>query len=213
MPNTNKPSYNPADKQDLAGILKMWQENIFRQLRVCLPAVIADFDKTAHTATVTPAITMQTTGGESLTLPNISNVPVCAAGGGGYVASFPLQKGDTGWLIFADRDISIFKQNGVVSPANTYRKHNLADAIFIPDVMGKANISDSGAVWQTLDGSVKAVLSQSGLSVKGDISINGSITVTGTVTASVDVVAGGISLKEHIHGGVTGGSGTTGVAQ
>ena len=39
----------------------------------------------------------------------------------------------------------------------------------------------------------------------------GNVNITGTLTASVDVIGGGKSLKNHTHGGVQAGSGSTGV--
>lgn len=42
------------------------------------------------------------------------------------------------------------------------------------------------------------------------IKIEGDVEVTGTVTVSEDVVGGGKSLKNHVHGGVQAGSGQTG---
>lgn len=214
------PNYNPADTQDLGGLLHVFKQNLFRDLRVCLPGIVEDFDRSVNRVTVSPAITLQTTTGECLKLPSIAEVPVCTVGGGGFMASFPLQKGDTGWLIFADKDISLFKDSETISPANTLRKHNLADAVFIPDIMGKATVAQGdGAVWQKLDGSVKAVLNESGIditgnvSIDGDLSVSGEISATGTITSDTDVIGGGISLKTHVHGGVESGSSTTGVAQ
>jgi len=45
----------------------------------------------------------------------------------------------------------------------------------------------------------------------GGIAITGDITLTGTLTASVDVIANGISLHNHKHGGVSVGSAKTDV--
>jgi phage baseplate assembly protein V len=61
---------------------------------------------------------------------------------------------------------------------------------------------------------LKAILpdgATTALTSSGGITIIGNITLTGTLTASVDVVANGISLHNHKHGGVTTGSGQTGV--
>lgn len=43
--------------------------------------------------------------------------------------------------------------------------------------------------------------------------IEGNVHIEGTVTVSQDVIADGVSLTEHIHGGVQGGSSTTGEPQ
>lgn len=224
--NPSYPAFNPADMEGLDGLMTLFKRSLLMSLRVALPAVVKSFDAAANRVDLTPAITSASNNGETITLPELSAVPVCTPGGGGFGASFPLQAGDTGWVIFCDRDISLFKDSGVVSPANTNRLHNLADAVFYPDVMGKIKLSDPGcAVWQRLDGSVKVVLSDSkvsitgntqitgDLSTKGNVSVTGNITATGTITSGTDVIAGGISLKAHVHGGVTGGQGTTGAPQ
>ena len=42
------------------------------------------------------------------------------------------------------------------------------------------------------------------------VTINSDITVNGDITATGDVVGGGISLKTHVHSGVTSGGSNTG---
>lgn len=49
------------------------------------------------------------------------------------------------------------------------------------------------------------------LTAPGGVTILGNVDITGTVTVSEDVVASGISLVTHKHGGVQTGSGTTAV--
>lgn len=49
------------------------------------------------------------------------------------------------------------------------------------------------------------------LSAPAGVTILGDVAITGTVTVSADVVASGISLVTHKHGGVQTGSGTTAV--
>lgn len=41
------------------------------------------------------------------------------------------------------------------------------------------------------------------------VKVVGNVDVQGSVSASGDMTAGGVSLKEHVHGGVESGSGTT----
>ena len=57
----------------------------------------------------------------------------------------------------------------------------------------------SGHVW---------LIDKSGTAMK--FTNNGKVTLNGTLEVTGDVKAGGISLKTHIHGGVTSGGGTSG---
>ncbi len=66
----------------------------------------------------------------------------------------------------------------------------------------------------------RAVLSAPGgvhitgnVTIVGSVSINGDTDVTGTVTSDEDVIASGISLTSHTHGGVQGGNSSTGGPQ
>lgn len=47
----------------------------------------------------------------------------------------------------------------------------------------------------------------------GGVSILGDVDITGLVTVSEDVIAAGISLVNHVHGGVQGGPSNTGAPQ
>lgn len=64
-----------------------------------------------------------------------------------------------------------------------------------------------------------ALESLAGISIKGPITHEGDYTqtgnqnVTGTVTVTEDVIAAGISLVTHTHGGVMAGSSSTGAPQ
>ncbi|MFP3821939.1 hypothetical protein SB658_24895, partial [Bacillus sp. SIMBA_008] len=48
------------------------------------------------------------------------------------------------------------------------------------------------------------------VTIKGDTAITGQVTITGKAEVSEDVVGGGISLKQHKHGAVQPGGGTSG---
>lgn len=57
------------------------------------------------------------------------------------------------------------------------------------------------------------VLINGNVTIQGAVSVSDGATITGTVTASQDVVAAGISLTSHTHGGVQGGNSSTGGPQ
>lgn len=60
----------------------------------------------------------------------------------------------------------------------------------------------------TLPGGGKAKLT-----APGGVTILGDVDITGLVTVSDDVIAAGISLVNHVHGGVQGGPSKTGAPQ
>lgn len=62
------------------------------------------------------------------------------------------------------------------------------------------------------DGATATITAPGGLTINAQagVTINGDITLNGTLTASEDVIADGISLKTHRHGGVQPGSGQSG---
>ncbi len=66
-------------------------------------------------------------------LPEIPNVPVHYPGPSGMMATGPLQVGECGLIVFADRSIDDWIQDG--GPAEwalRHQRHNLTDAIFQP---------------------------------------------------------------------------------
>lgn len=224
MPKTTQtlPAFNPADLASPEGILNFLKKQIFSELYVAMPAVIVAFDRESNRAKVQPAIYALSNNDEQIAFPELHNIPVHTPGGGGFAASFPLEAGNTGWLMICDRDISLFKQSLTLVPPNTYRRHQPEDAFFVPDVLQKIKISPediSSAVWQKIDGSIKITLSPESVNILGNTNIVGNLNVTGSISstedisAAGDVMAGPISLKNHVHSGVQNGQGVTGGPQ
>ncbi|QOV06249.1 baseplate central spike [Burkholderia phage Maja] len=123
-----------------------------------LPARIISFDRARNLATVQPLIMFTTTSGDLISRDQIVEVPVVSLGGGGFHISFPLKPNDLGWIIAADRDISLFVQTLKESKAPTQRSHQFGDSVFIPDVFRKYTVAgeDSDAmVIQSVDGATK----------------------------------------------------------
>ena len=129
---------------------------------------------------------------------------------------------------FNDRDIDNWFKTGEKYIPNSTRLHNLSDGFVTlrPYSNGKVFTYDDEAVVlenssckiritentiQITNGSLNFEISGNTLTVTGNVVVNGDITTTGTITGQTDVVAGTISGKSHTHGGVTTGSGDTGV--
>lgn len=62
-------------------------------------------------------------------------------------------------------------------------------------------------------GATIAIVADGGASLKGPLAVDGPITCTGTISADTDVVAGGKSLKGHVHTRVQAGTALSGPPQ
>ena len=210
------PAREPADTDSLEGLCRLIKDITLMDMEKVLPGIVQSYDRNTNRAVIQPAISAVASRGQKIQRPQLINIPVFSMSGGGIVMSFPIQAGDTGWIIAADRDISIFKQNLAESSPNTYRKHQYTDAFFLPDKINDINISedDAGAVViSTLDGSTKLTLKSGEIKLTGNTIIAGDTTITGTLTVSGDVTGAGISLSTHTHSGVEPGGGSTGGPQ
>jgi hypothetical protein len=119
----------------LSEVIKSAIETRLVDLHSAMPGEVVSFNPSTQMADVQPAlkrkfVTSQGTRVEAL--PVIPNVPVVFPRSSNAIVYFPLQKGDSVLLIFSERSIDRWAQNGgVVDPADT-RKHSLSDALCIP---------------------------------------------------------------------------------
>lgn len=102
-----------------------------QKLRVRLPAVVQSYDRDKNTVIVKCGIKIPVNDGEFVELSPFE-VKVHRWGGGGYHISFPLKEGDTGDIVFYDRDIQSFLESLQTSEPETTRNHAFEDAEFIP---------------------------------------------------------------------------------
>lgn len=134
---------------------------------------------------------------------------------------------------FNDTDIDNWLETGEAYAPNSLRQHDFADG-FVElrpydnlaaqkisyDSEGlalynngtKVQLKDDGSAVIT-NGSAVITLSGGTIAITGDVTISGDLTVNKTITATTDVMTNNISLKQHTHGGVTTGGGSTGLPQ
>lgn len=129
-----------------------------------------------------------------------------------------IKEGDRGIVKFCDKSIENYRLTGSEEYNGDDRQHSLSDGIFqlgfLPD-NEKFIFPDGELVIGLKNNKFTLSVNESGnLTITATaVTINSDITVNGKVTATDDVIGGGISLKSHVHGGVTSGSGTTGSPQ
>ena len=195
-------SVNP---QSLAGgeqqAMKVLSDTIFSMLRVSMPGIIQSFDPMACTCTVQPAISGQVAdeAGQfnSAPLPLLVDVPVVFPRGGGCTITFPVKAGDECLVVFSDRCIDFWWQNGGVQEAVDPRQHDLSDAFaFIgpqsqAEVIGNISTStlqmrtDDGAAYIELDPNSHAVniVAPGGLNVTTPLAkFSAAVTINGLLT-------------------------------
>lgn len=224
---------SPGDDQSLASTMRFIQRAIEMDMENCLPCRVMDYDRAANRATVRPAImsTVRSTESTDLIRKNrvaIPDIPVLSLGAGGFHISFPVKRGDLGWIYACDRDISLFLQSLTEQPAGLDgASHKFSDAIFIPDVFSKYTINeeDEGAlviqstssatrisvrednikitapVKVQLDTPLTEILHD--LTVSGNTILEQNLSVTGPATTLPQATTvGGAVVYGHDHGGV-----------
>lgn len=196
---------------------------IFSMLRVSLPGIVQSFDPATCTCTVQPAITGQGIDEkghiQSAPLPLLTDVPVIFPRGGGCTITFPVKAGDECLVVFSDRCIDFWWQNGGIQEPVDPRQHDLSDAFAFVGPQSQAQkisgISTTSVQVRTDDGSSFIELMQGGnVNITTPLlTVNGKVQVNGTVTSTGDQVAKGISQTGHVHSGVQPGSSQTGGPQ
>lgn len=213
--------------QSLAGgeeqAMKVLSDTIFSMLRVSMPGIIESFDPVACTCSIQPALKGQVADAlgnmKSAPLPVLVDVPVIFPRGGGCTITFPVKAGDECLVIFSDRCIDFWWQNGGVQEPVDQRQHDLSDAFAIVGPQSQAqkisSISTTSVQVRTDDGSSFIELMQGGnVNITTPLlTVNGNVQVNGTVKSTGDQVAKGISQTGHVHSGVQSGSSQTGGPQ
>jgi len=104
------------------------------EIHTSIPAKIEKVN-TNNTVDVIPLIKNKNLDGEYVSLPVISNVPVRFFRNSVALMSIPINKGDNGTLVFAERSIKNWQLSGGIQSPEDDRKFNLTDCYFTVDLM------------------------------------------------------------------------------
>lgn len=123
----------------LGHVLNSVIKNAVTGLHVAMPAEVVSYDASSQTVDLQVKVNdrLEREDGtvEFLPVPVLVGVPVAFPSGGSFRITFPIQKGDTGAVIWADRSIQEWQATGTLSSPPDVRSHHLADALlFIPGV-------------------------------------------------------------------------------
>jgi hypothetical protein len=129
----------------------------------------------------------------------IFGIPYMRIQGGTNAIILDPQPGDLGVCVFASRDISSIKSTKEAAPPASKRKFNYSDGIYLGGLLNVTPVN-----YIQFNGNDLTIKST-------NINLIGNVNVTGSITSSGDVIADGISTKNHKHGEVQSGTDETGV--
>lgn len=203
------PSYNLSDTQSFEGGMRIFQNHLLKLIEHCIPCVVQSYDIDTNIVTVMPAVKLALTTGEYMQR-SVIKVTAWKLHGGGFQIHYPIKAGDTGWLIAADTDTSLFKQEKSVSDPNTYQKHKYQFGYYLPDKINGFNVSDDDKerlVLQNDAGTEKISIGENDtkintakLSITGDVEIDGDLTVSGKIIGEVHSTNGATGTFTNVGG-------------
>lgn len=200
-------------------VLASERQSINEQIRVALPGIIKSFDPDTVTATVQPSVRSMERDNDGNTTtddyPLLVDVPVIFPRGGGCTLTFPVKAGDECLVIFSDRCIDFWWQNGGIQEPADPRMHDLSDAFAIVGPQSQAHkisgISTSAAQLRTDDGAAFVeVAAGHAITVKTPGKLTASADGGTEITSPTIVFNGNVTINGNLSQGMgaSGGSAT-----
>jgi len=189
-----------------------------------IPAKVLEYDRAKNLVKVQPMVMLVDTENNSRMRNPIGGLPLFSFGGGGFHINFPIKPGDLGWIVAADRDISLFLQTLDAAKPTTMRRKTFGDAWFVPDVFWKYTIAgeDTDAlVIQSVDSTTRISISNGVVNITaptsvkvdtptatftGDVIVQKTLTVNSNTMLKANLTVSGLTA---VNGGfvATGGGG------
>lgn len=196
----------------IENVLESYQNELSAKIRVSLPGVIQSFDPENVTCDVQLSVN-GVENGQSVKLPLLVDLPVIFPRGGGVTLTFPVKAGDECLVVFADRCMDFWWQNGDSQEPVDKRMHDLSDAFAMVGPQSQAQkisgISTTAAQLRTDDGAAFIELDP------GSHAVN--VTTTGKLTASAlggteinspeIVLNGNVTINGNLSQGMGAGGG------
>lgn len=175
-----------------------------------VPGRILSFDSNTQLADVQVSIMLSTVDGD-VAHPPIISVPVHFSGGNEFHIEHQIDPGDEGIIIFSQRCIDAWVDQGGDATQTIKRQFDMADAMFVPGLRSQPNkisgFDNNGIrlrnkagdnhIWLKNDGTAEITVSK--LVVTGDINHIGNLTQTGNTTTSGTVTTAGKNITVHTH--------------
>lgn len=204
-----------------------------KDLHTCLPGEVISFNAAEQTADIQPMIKRKFKG-EWVNIPVLKSVPVRYQRSADFAITFPLAKGDQVMLVFCERSIDTWlEQGGIKAPAD-FRRHDYSDAFALPMMYPKTNkipaMDAANLQIKTISGNIKFTIRPDGsmdVTAAGDVdittdtdvninttgnsyiksaltTIDNNLLVTGSITGQQGLAITGIHPVAGVGGKITG---------
>lgn len=174
---------------NLSELIKRTIIQTMRQLRVSMPCEVVRYNskrQMVDVRIVQPEIDL---AGNNIPMPVITNIPVSFVRCGNSHITHPINKGDTGFIVFADRDISSWVETNNKSVVDSARTHSMQDSYFVPGIVGGGTNANANDV------EIKYNNSTIHLRKNGDIDINTPSKVNINASSEVNVTTGKLTVN------------------
>ena len=173
---------------NLSELIKRTMIQTMRQLRVSMPCEVVRYNskrQMVDVRIVQPEIDL---AGNNIPMPVITNIPVSFVRCGNSHITHPINKGDTGFIVFADRDISSWVETNNKSVVDSARTHSIQDSYFVPGIVGGGNNANPNDV------EIKYNNTTIHLRKNGDIDINTPSKVNVNASSEVNVTTNKLTV-------------------
>ena len=174
---------------NLPELIKRTIIQTMRQLRVSMPCEVVSYNskrQMVDVRIVQPEIDL---AGNNIPMPVITNIPVSFVRCGNSHITHPINKGDTGFIIFADRDISSWVETNNTSVVDSARTHSMQDSYFVPGIVGGGNNANPNDV------EIKYNNTTIHLRKNGDVDINTPSKVNVNASSEVNVTTNKLTVN------------------
>lgn len=178
---------------------------MMKDVGTSIPGHFITFDSATQLAQIQIGIQRIDLNGNTFEPSPLIECPVAFLGGSEYFIEHQIDAGDECLIVFSQRCIDDWVNSGGVANNPIMRFHDFSDAAILPGLRSQPNkiksFENNGVrlrnkagdkfIWLKNDGTAEITVDT--------LTINADINHTGTQTTSVDVIANGISLVNHIH--------------
>lgn len=125
---------------DLDDVLGALRDNIFKYMNCVQIGKIESYNKDEQTVSVQLQIKRRVSETETVRFPLLVDCPVFVLQGGGAYIDMPIATGDFCIVLFNDQDIDNWWDGGLLTDANTERRHDLSDGMALVGINPKGSV-------------------------------------------------------------------------